>query len=120
MRGFNLKQIKLEVYDAHEKDDKITTKSKPLFDEVDINKTYLDGNFFKLISPSSFFEKDVNEFKLQDNKKPIEEILIQTAVKTTIPTLHDERIVRWFPNADENSKKILFVKRRRSDLEERK
>ena len=35
----------------------------------------------------SFLENDYNEFKLQYNKQPVEDILFQRAVKTTIQLL---------------------------------
>ena len=47
----------------------------------------------------------------------MQEILIQTAVKTTIPKLYDKGFFDSFPNADKVFKDFLFLTRRRADLE---
>ena len=70
----------------------------------------IDGYLSKL-------EKDFNEFKLQYNKQNVEDILIQRAVKTTIQILYDRGLFDNFQNAEEVLKDILFVTRRRPDLE---
>ena len=66
----------------------------------------------------SNLEKDYNEFKLQNNKQSIEEILIQRAVKTTIQILYDRGLFANFQNADKVLEDFLFVTRRRGDLSE--
>ena len=66
----------------------------------------------------SILEKDYDEFKLHNNKQSVEEILIRTAVKTTIQTLYDLGIFFNFHNACEVLKSFLLVERRRPDLEE--
>ena len=65
-------------------------------------------------------EKDFNEFKLQYNKQPIEEILIQRAVKTTIQILYDKGLFANYANADKVSEDFLFTTRRRPNLSEDK
>ena len=71
----------------------------------------IDGHLSKL-------EKDYNEFKLQDNKQNVEEILIQKAVKTTIQILYDKGLFDKFQNADKVLEDFLFVTRRRGGLSE--
>ena len=44
----NLKQLKLKVNDAYEKDEKLTTEYKPSNDEDVIKKTYLDTKISKI------------------------------------------------------------------------
>ena len=71
----------------------------------------------KIDGHSSKLEKDYNEFKLQYNKQNVEDILIQTAVKTTIQVLYDKGLFDNFQNAEEVLKNFLFTTRRRPDLE---
>ena len=66
----------------------------------------------------SKLEKDYNEFKLQYNKKNVEDILIQRAVKTTIKILYDKGLFDTFQNADKVLEDFLFTTRRRPDLED--
>ena len=66
-----------------------------------------NGNLSKL-------EKDFNEFKLQNNKQSVEEILIQRAVKTTIQILYDKGLFDNYANADRVLEDILFTTRRGS------
>ena len=113
----NISQLKLEVYDTHKKDEKITTNFETI-DNVDvINKDYLDENLKKIDGEISYIEKDYNEFKKQYNKQSFEEILIQRAVKTTIQILYDKDLFDNFQNAQEVLKDFLFTTRRRPDLE---
>ena len=49
----------------------------------------------------SFVEKTFIEIQVLSNKKPVEEILIEKAVKTTIRTLYDEGFFDNYDNADE-------------------
>ena len=100
LQDLNLNQLKLEVYDTFKKDEKITTNFEPT-DELDvINKAYLDEKLKKIEGNISFIEKDYNEFTLQNNKQSLEEILNQTAVKTTIQILYDKGLFDNFHNAD--------------------
>ena len=64
----------------------------------------------------SVFEKDYDEFKLQYNKQPVEDILIQRAVKTTFHILYDKCLFDSYANADKVSEDFLFTIRRRDDL----
>ena len=73
----------------------------------------IDGHLSKL-------EKDYNEFKLQNNKQNVEDILIQRAVKTTIQILYDKGLFDKFQNADKVLEDFLLTTRRRGDLSEEK
>ena len=117
LQDLNTNQLKLELHDFYEKDEKITTNFEPVIDSDFINEAYLDSKFLKNYGHLSKLEKDYNEFKLQYNKQPVEDILIQRAVKTTIPILHDKGLFDNFQNAEEILKKLLFTLRRRPDLE---
>ena len=105
LQDANINQLKLKVYDAYKKDEKLTTNFEPV-DILDvINKGYLDSKLLKIDNHLSKLEKDYNEFKLQYNKQPVEEILIQRAVKTTIQRIYDKGLFDKFQNAD----KVLEV-----------
>ena len=58
----------------------------------------------------SYMEKDYNNFKLHNNKQPINEVLYESAVKTTIQTLYDKGPFDNYDNADEVLKDYLFLK----------
>ena len=116
----NIKQLELEIHETYNKDGKITANIEPFDNEDVINKTYLDEKLPKTQGQISCFEKSYNEFKLQNNKQFVEEILIQTAVKTTIQILYDKGLFDTFPNADSVVQELLFVIRRRGVLEESK
>ena len=45
LQNLSNNQLKLEVYDTYEKDEKITTNFEPLNDGDVINKVYLDEKF---------------------------------------------------------------------------
>ena len=79
-----INQIKLAFHDTYTENARIKTKFEAVNDRDVIKKAYLDGNLFKIEGHLSLLEKDYNDFKLQYNKQPVEEILIQIAVKTTI------------------------------------
>ena len=98
---------------------KITTNFEPTDDEAVINKAYLDEKVKKIDGLISYIEKDYNEFQLQHNKQSVEEILIQSAVKTTIQILYDKRLIDNYANADKVLEDFLFTTRRRGDLEEK-
>ena len=117
LQDLNINQLKLEVYDAYKKDEKLTTNFEPI-DNLDvINKAYLDSKLLKIDGHLSKLEKDYNEFKLQYNKQKVEEILVQRAVKTTIQILYDKGLFDTFQNADKVLEDFLFITRRRPDLE---
>ena len=90
LQNSNISQLKLEVHDTCEKNEKITTNFEPVNNEDVINKGYLDSKLLKIDGHLSKLVKDINEFKLQYNKHNVEEILIQRAVKTTIQILYDK------------------------------
>ena len=118
LQDLNINQLKLEVYDAYKKDEKLTTKFEPDDYEDVINKGNLDSKLLKKDGHISKLEKDYNEFKLQYNKQNVEEILIQRVVKTTIQILYDKGLFDKFQNADEVLEDFLFTTRRRGDLSE--
>ena len=117
LQDLNINQLKLEVDDSYKKDEKLTTNFEPNDNEDVINKGYLDSKLFKIDGHLSNLEKDYNEFKLQYNKQNVEEILVQRAVKTTIQILYDKGLFDTFQNADEVLEDVLFITRRRPDLE---
>ena len=48
VQDMNIKNIKLEVHDSYEKDEKLTTNFEAVSDEDVINKAYLDEKLVKL------------------------------------------------------------------------
>ena len=62
LQNLNINQLKLEVHDTYEKDQKITTNFEPVNDEDVINKAHLDEKVSKIDGHLSFSEKDYNEF----------------------------------------------------------
>ena len=95
----NINQLKLEVHDTHKKDEKITTNFEPINNEDVLNKAYLDEKFEKMDGESSTLEKDYNEVKVQYNKQPVEDVLVQRSVKTTI-RIYGRRLFKVYANAD--------------------
>ena len=118
LQDSNINQLKLEVHDSYKKDEKLTTNFEPTDITDVINKGYLDSKLMKIDGHLSKLEKHFNEFKLQYNKQPAEEILIQRAVKTTIQILCDRGLYDTFQNADKVLEDFLFTTRRRQDLSE--
>ena len=118
MEDANINQLKLEVYDAYKKDEKITTNFEPNDNEDVINKGYLDSDLLKINGHLSKLKKVYNEFKLQYNKQNVEDILIQRAVKTTIQILYDRGLSDNYANADKVLEDFLFTTRSRGDLSE--
>ena len=109
-------ELKLNLNDAYKGDEKITTKFESFDDRDVINKAYLDKKLAKIESQISYIEKDYNELKLPINKQPVEEVLVQRAVKTTIQRLYDRGFFDFYDISDEVIKCFLFT-RRRPDLE---
>ena len=120
LQDVNISQLKLEVHDTYKKDEKITTNFEPTDNTDVINKGYLDDKLLRINGYLSNLEKDYNEFKLQYNKQNVEDILIQRAVKTTIPILYDKGLFANYANADKVIEDFLFTTRRRPDLSEDK
>ena len=114
LQDSNINELKLEVHDTYKKDEKLTTN----FDAVDnsdvINKGFLDEKLLKINGHLSKLEKDYNEFKKQNDKQSVEEILIQRAVKTTIQILYDKGLFDNYDNADKVLEDFLFTTRRDS------
>ena len=92
VQDLNINQLKLEVHDTFEKDEKITTDFEQTNDTDVIIKTYIDEKLLKIDAHLSLLEKAYNEFKLQYNKQSVEEFLIHRAVRTAIQILY-HRIV---------------------------
>ena len=118
LQDSNISQLKLEVHDTYEKDEKLTTNFQTVDDSDVINKGYLDSKLLKIDGHLSKLEKDFNEFKLQYNKQSVEDILVQRAVKTTIQLLYDKGLFDNYANADKVLEDFLFTTRRRGDLSE--
>ena len=118
LQGLNINQLKLEVHDTFKKDEKIITKFEPTDNSDVINKSYLDEKLKKIYGHISYIEKDYNEFKLQNNKQNVEDILIQRAVKATIQILYDKGLSDNYANANKVLEDFLFTTRRRGDLPE--
>ena len=117
LQDLNINQLKLEVHDTYKKDEKITTNFEAIDNEDVINKGYLDSKLLKINSHLSKLEKDFNEFKLQYNKKSVEDIFFQRAVKMTRQILYDKGLFDNYANADKVLEDVLLVTRRRGDLD---
>ena len=118
LQDLNINQLKLEVHDTYEKDEKLTTNFERIDNSDVINKGYLDEKLLKIDGHLSKLEKDYNEVKKQYDKQNVEDILIQRAVKTTIQILYDKGLFDIFQNADKVLEDILFTTRLRPDLSE--
>ena len=118
LQDMNINQLKLEVHDTYEKDEKITTNFEPTDESDVINEAYLDDKFKKIDGHISYIENEYNQFILEYNKQSIEEVLVQRPVKTTIQILYDTGLLDNFQNADEVLNFFLFVTRPRGDLSE--
>ena len=64
VQDLKINQLKLEIHDIHEKEEKITTDFEPINDEDVINKTYLDEKILNINGHLSIFEKDYNDYKI--------------------------------------------------------
>ena len=100
LKDANISQLKLEIHDTYKKDERRTTNFEPVDNEDVISKCYLDSKLLNIDGNLSKLEKNYNEFKLQYNKQNVEDILIQRAVKTTIPILYDKCLFGNYANAD--------------------
>ena len=116
-QDLKINQLKLEVHDTYEKDEKLTTNFEAVNIEDVINKSYPNEKLKKVDGHISYIENDYNVFKLQYNKQSVEEVLVQRAVKTTLQVLYGKGLFDVFPNADKASKDFLFTTRRRPDSE---
>ena len=89
LQDLKFNQLKLEVNDTYKKNEKLSKNFETIRTEGVINKFHLEDRLLKVNSHLSKLEKKINEFNLQYNKQPVEEILIQRAAKTTIQILYD-------------------------------
>ena len=103
LQDLNINQQKLGVNDTYEKDEKITTSFEPTDDSYVLNKAYLYQKLKKIDGHISYIENDYNEFKSQNNKQFVEEVLVQRAVNTTIQILYDKGSFVNYANADKVS-----------------
>ena len=78
-----------------------------------IDKTYLGEERLKN-GHLSLLEKSCNEFKIQNKKQFVEEVLNQRIVKLTIQILYDTTLFDIFENSDEVLKDFSFVTKRDS------
>ena len=118
LQDLNINNLKLVELDTYKKDEKITTNFEPTDGSDVINKAYLDEKLKKIDGHISYLEKDYNEFKIQNNKQSVEEILIQRSVKTTIQILYDKGLFDNYANADKVLEDFLLTTRRRPDVSE--
>ena len=109
LRDLETNQFNLEVHDTYRKYEKISTNFETIQNEYVINKTYLDENLIKIQGQISYFEKDYNEFKLQNNKESVE-VLIQRALKTTIQILYDKGLFDSYSNTDKILQNFFYYK----------
>ena len=77
LQDLKTNQLKLEVHDRNNKDEKLTTKFEPSDDSDAINKVYLDEKLLKVNGHISYIENDYNQFKLQYNKQSVEKSLFK-------------------------------------------
>ena len=118
VQDMSINQLKVEVHETYQKDEKLTTTFKPKDDSDVSSKSYLDEKLKQIGSHISCNEKEHNENIIHYNKQSLEDILIQRAVKTTIQRLYDKGLFDTYANADKILEVFLFVTRRRGDLEE--
>ena len=118
LQDSNISQLKLEIHDTYKKDEKISTNFEPIDNTDVINNGYLDEKVLEINGHLSKLEKDYIEFKKQYNKQPVEGILIQRAVKTTIQIIYDKGLLDNYANADKVLEDFLCTTRRRQDLSE--
>ena len=108
IQDLNINQLKLEVHDTYKKDEKLTTNFEAVDNEDVINKGYLDSKILKIDGHLSKLEKDYNEFKLQNNKQNVGDILIQRLVKTTIQILYDKGLFDNYAITDKVSENFCL------------
>ena len=88
LQDLNINQLKLEVHDSYEKDEKITTNFELSNNEDVVNKGYLDDKLLKRNEHISKLEKDDKEFLLQYKNQNVETFLIQRAVGPIIQIVY--------------------------------
>ena len=118
LQDLNIIQLKLELHDTYENDEKITTNFEAINDGDVINKGYLDEKLKKIDGRLSYIEKNYNEFKKQHEKQFVDKILSQRAVKTTIQILYDKGLFENNANADKILEGFIFTTRPNGDLSE--
>ena len=61
LQDLNTNQLKLQVYDTYEEDEKLTTSIEAVNDENVINKAYLDEKFLKINGHLSLLENNLSK-----------------------------------------------------------
>ena len=67
VQNMNNNQLKFEIHDIYENDEKLTTTFKAVNDSDVKNKAYVDKNLSKIDAHLSFLIKDYNEFEILSN-----------------------------------------------------
>ena len=78
----------------------------------------MDEKFSKIEGQIFYFEKYYNEFKVQYNKQPVEEVFIERAIIVTIQILYDKGLFDNYTNGEKVLEDFLFTTRHRIDLSE--
>ena len=117
VRDINPHQVKLKVTDTFEKDEEIGTKIDN--DPDVVYRANLDAKLSYLEDHSSYIEKAYNEFKMLKSKQPVEEILKEKTVETTIQIPVGKVSFNKFDKADEVKKSFFLVERLRFDLDQK-
>ena len=68
MHDISNNQLKLEVHDTHEKDEKLTKNFEAVDDTDVLNETYLDKKLSKIDGHLGVLEKYYNDFNLHNKK----------------------------------------------------
>ena len=120
LQDLKYNQLKLELHDTYEKDEKIKTIFEPIENSYVINKVYLEENLLKINGHISYKEKDYNELKSQNNKQSEEQILIQRAVETTVQVSCDKGLFDNHGNADKVLEDFFYNETKRGFIRARK
>ena len=109
VQDLKINQLKLELHDKYEKDEKLSTNFEPVNNEHVINKSFLDKTLEILKGQISYIEKVNDDFKLLRAKLSVEEVSTRRAVKMTIQILYDKGLFDNYSNLDEVLKDFLFT-----------
>ena len=107
LQGLNINQLKVEVHDTYKK----TEKNNKIWTYWWI-RCYVEKKIKKVVGHISYIENEYNEFKLQYNKKSVQQILTQRAVKTTNQLLNDRGLFGNYANSDKVLEDFFTIRRR--------
>ena len=129
----NVNQLKAKLNETYKNDEKITSISE-LFNNEDVNRTYLDAKKTEVEGYISLIEKNYNQLKRNHEKGKTTlgsfrdlTFLTERAVKASMRILYDKGLFGSYDNADEtlkdySDKEFIEVKevfeRRRPSLNE--